>query len=350
MDLDRYLQIKLRDRANRAVWDAAWGSYPSAGPTDEVKWLRNLIEVGVPLIEMEWLPLLGSASVNMRLRGHVCHGHPWVKFLKHSTRCELGDFLVVHDHYTGTGFIKRRAVIVQAKIFYENGGVRAKNNLQLELFKDWPQFTYESWPGGIGTLAANLKNRGLLNTSATPFARDIKKNGQISGSTVPKYIIDTGCKYGLIDIDYSKSLWGTNYRKSPWRLCSPHATPSVYTSKNGYKFGTFLVQMLRGETGRPVQTTSWPKSLANACNWSLMVKELMTLSNQVSGPVYGSPVPLSASNNPYIKHSIGEHEGFGGRSDGPKTPPPEEPEGGFSIIILQTTDSLEEFPDSFDEY
>jgi hypothetical protein len=63
------------------------------------------------------------------LRGKFLFLHVQEHIYGASARCELGDFLLVHDHQPDSGPLERRAVIVQAKVFHL-AGVRAKNPIQ----------------------------------------------------------------------------------------------------------------------------------------------------------------------------------------------------------------------------
>jgi hypothetical protein len=144
----------------------------------------------------------------------------------------------------------------------------------------------------------------------------------------------------MIEVDYLDSLY-TNYRRSPWRLCSPHASPIVYSSKQGFKLGTYLARLIRGDVGRAVPITGWPTSLATACHWSLMVKELMTLHTARTAPAVPAVQSLSAAANPWFLGQArrnGENVDRNGLGPGkPYLGEVGEPEdGGFAVIILRT--------------
>lgn len=116
------------------MWKAWHGAGLHHKTPSEVACIKNLVQVALPQVDAVWRPALKKIGVAARMHGVVCHGHPWVKYSGASTRCELGDFLLVHDHLPVNGTIRRRAVIVQAKVFYVEG-VRVRNSVQLDLYK-----------------------------------------------------------------------------------------------------------------------------------------------------------------------------------------------------------------------
>lgn len=166
------LQLELRNSANVAIWQGAHDGYLDNLPINEVHCIRNLISRGVPLLYAEWKIILARIGICAQVSGIICHGHPWVRFRAHQTSCELGDFLLVHDHQPSRGGLERRAAIVQAKVYYDNGGVRhaSRNALQLELYRDWPRFTYTRWPGGMTRLNDLLNGHELLGARPTHWS------------------------------------------------------------------------------------------------------------------------------------------------------------------------------------
>ena len=111
----------LRREANRAMWSAWHQANLHVGTPGEVACIKNLIQVGLPKVDAVWNGILKSVGINAQLQGVVCHGHPWVNYQNAPRRCELGDFLLVHDHKDSSGSVERRAVIVQAKVFHSSG-------------------------------------------------------------------------------------------------------------------------------------------------------------------------------------------------------------------------------------
>jgi hypothetical protein len=314
------------------MWNAWHGAGLHHGTPAEVACINNLIQVALPQVEAVWKPALAKIGVAAQLRGVICHGHPWVRYAGASARCELGDFLLVHDHQLDSGKLRRRAVIVQAKVFH-NGGVQAKNSIQLKLYQRWPRFTYESWPGGINNLDHVHASAGL----AGPLPNLRERELTITGPGRPpasSAMLDDGCRYGMIDVKYSR--WGDPQTgMNPWRLCSARAN-NVYTSQDGLTLGSYVVRLMAGQVGRRVRFTQWPASFNVACHWSLMVMELLSILR--SAPVSGSRRIAFLAATPNLNLKTG----------GPLPPASigraEMEEGAFGVIQVQTFGDIGDLP------
>ena len=267
------------------MWKAWHSAGLHRGSANEVACIRNLIQVALPAVDAAWYHDLHNAGISATLQGVVCHGHPWVRYPCAVARCELADFLLVHDHHPVFGSLQRRAVLVQAKLFHREG-VRVKNPVQLGLYRQWPRFTYESWPGGIGNLDSVHAQAGLKDPLPGRRERELAITGGPNTPPASSTALDDGCRYGMIDVEYSR--WGNPLNgMNPWRLCSARAA-DVYTSKGGVTLGSYLVRLMAGEVGRQVPVTQWPLSMNVACHWSLMVMELLSI-------MPGAPVSASAN-------------------------------------------------------
>jgi hypothetical protein len=294
--------------------------------------------VALPHVDAIWRSTLDPVGVQMTLQGIVCHGHPWIRYRGAASRCELGDFLLVHEHKPDTGPLERRAVIVQAKIFHRSG-VRAKNSIQLDLYRRWPRFTYESWPGGIGNLAAVHNRAGLKDPLPALRERELAITGAPGSPPASAVVLDDACRYGMIDLEYSR--WGDpKTGMNPWRLCSAQAR-NVYTSKDGLTLGSYLVRLMDGQVGRRVTATQWPRSVSVACHWSLMVMELLSIFPGASMSTVGSIAFLSATPNLRL--------GTGAQFRQTPLGKDEEDEGTFGIIRVQTSGDIRDGPRLEDE-
>jgi hypothetical protein len=288
--------------------------------------------VALPQVDAIWRDALNNVGVAARLQGVVCDGHPWVKYLRASARCELGDFLLVHDHQPDSGPLERRAVIVQAKVFHR-AGVRTRNSVQLDLYQRWPRFTYESWPGGIGNLASVHARAGLTGPLPVLRERDLTITGVASKPASPA-MLDDGCRYGMIDVEHSR--WGDPLTgMNPWRLCSAQAH-DVYTSKAGFTLGSYLVRLMASQVGRRAPVTQWPMSLSGACHWSLMVMELLSILPGAAVSASGSIAFLAATPNLnlYTGGGLRPTSIAGDTTD----------EGAFGIIQVQTSGDIGDLP------
>jgi hypothetical protein len=271
---DQMLAV-LRLSANRAMWQEWHAAGLCQPPVHEVPCIRNLIHRALPAVQAAWQKQLKGINITASLRGIVCHGQPRVRYRGAPRACELGDFLLVHDHTSTKGPMERTAAIVQAKVFHTPAGVTSKNDVQLNLYKTWPRFTYTDWPGGIGKLQSLLaKEVGVPVGTSNALQRELAITP--SGAPTPSSaLIEKGCRYGMIDVQHSR--WGDPVTSmNPWRLCSPNAH-NLYRSQDGQTLGGYLTRLMRGEVGRAVPDTGWPSGLAAACHWSLMIKELLSL-------------------------------------------------------------------------
>lgn len=337
LTLPRRLQVKLRDSANRAIFDSAF--HHGKVPSNEVAWLRNFVDDAVPYIQAEWRHLFSGTGVTAHLSGFVCHGHPWVNFSSNPTSCELGDFLLVHDHECSSGFVERQAVLVQAKIFHDRGGVTARNALQLALYQGWPAFNYASWPNGMPALESVLRKKGLYTDPLSAYRRDLRVTGTAHAPTDAE--LDRSCRYGLIQVDYARKFYSSNYRRNPWRMCSAYSRPDVYTTLDGFRLGTYLARLVRGDAGRPAPQVAWPTSMSSACHWSLVVNELMTLK-----PAHQATTLTAHSLSAAAMQSQRERQPVptfdGDREKEPTGPKAIEREGGLVILHVQTRGEYEE--------
>jgi hypothetical protein len=315
------------------MWDAWHGAGLHLGTPSEVACIKNLIQVALPQIETVWRHALNKVNVAARLQGVVCHGHPWVSYHGATPRCELGDFLLMHDHQPDRGPVRRRAAIVQAKIFHIDG-VRVKNPVQLGLYQRWPRFTYESWPGGINNLASVHARAGLTGPLPALRQRELTITG-VGGPPASAARLNSGCRYGMIDAKYSR--WGDPLTgMNPWRLCSAQAH-DIYTSKDGLTLGSYLVRLMAGEVGRFVPVTKWPASLSVACHWSLMVMELLSMLPSAPVSASGGIAFLAATPNLNLETSERLRPT---RIAGDKWE-----EGAFGIIQVQTSGDIGDLPE-----
>jgi hypothetical protein len=323
---------RLRSSANLAMWKAWYGAGLHRGTAKEVACVKNLIQVALPEVEAAWYRHLQKAGISATLQGAVCHGHPWVRYSGAAARCELGDFLLVHDHRPDPASLQRRAVLVQAKVFHLKG-VRARNPIQLNLYRRWPRFTYESWPGGLGNLDSVHAKAGLKDPLPIRRERELAIAGGRHRLPASSTMLDDGCRYGMIDVEYSR--WGDPLKgMNPWRLCSARAV-DVYASRDGLTLGSYLVRLMAGEVGRYVPVTQWPASMSVACHWSLMVMELLSILPGVpvsaSGNIAFVAVTPNILSGQLKSTAISEYEGE---------------EGSFGIIRVETSGDLGDVPRS----
>ncbi len=282
------LLASLRHSANKAMWSEWNRAHPAGSHIDEVSCIYNLIGRALPKVQTGWKGQLSPLGVTATLTGVVCHGRPYVRYPGAVKSCELGDFLLVHDHRPVPAVLERRAAIIQAKVFGVTG-VTSKNPIQLGLYQKWPRFTYTDWPGGVAVLKSVLAAKaGITDAASGALEREMAITLPM-GTTASSAQIDLGCRYGMIDTH--RSPWGDpRLSMNPWRLCSPNV-PNVYAHRWGLSLGSYLTRLIMGKVGRVVPYPQWPTGLANACHWSLMVEELLSLlpASQATGASVGTP-------------------------------------------------------------
>jgi hypothetical protein len=322
--------------ANAAMWHAWHVDGLHRRKPNEVDCIKNLIQSALPIVQALWLPLLQQIGLQTTLRGVVCHGQPQVKFPAAPKACELGDLLLVHDHMPARAPLQRRAVIVQAKMF-GSSGVTSKNGRQLHLYQKWPRFEYTKWPGGMSSLDSIHAAAGLTAPLPLRRERELSITGVPGGPPASSFMLDAGCRYGMIDEAYIHWQYGRMIR-NPWRMCSAQVK-NVYSYKAGFTFEIYLALLLAGLVGRHAPQTQWPVNLGVACHWSLMVMELLSIfpSSVVPGAI-GSP---SASDNVSFLAATPNLRLNTDRSvQSPPTGRDMEDEGVFGIIHIQTEGDL----------
>ncbi len=309
---------RLRRVANLEIQDAWFSEFGSSAKVPEVPALKNLVLRALPRIDLAW-SISMPPGLRLRLRGVVCHGHPWVSFPGSTGSCELGDFLLVHDHEEKGVLQFRRAALVQAKLFGA-GGVSAPNANQLMLYTGWPKFRYTIWPGGLPRLVKTLSTlAGIAHSDPDALERDVAVLGpkaKAGASTVIQ-----GARYGMID-DAAARVRRRGVWPSAWRLCDP-TTPNLYRTSVGMSLPGYLLRLVQGTQGRSVPAPGWPSGLGQACHWSLVVEELLSLLPPAPSPSAGGALHFHATGGP-----PGWETGTPGVGDG---------DGAFAVVVATST-------------
>ena len=112
---------------------------------EEPDFVAGLVLESAPLIYYALRTILGPYKIDVSVASIFCHQTPKVTYPGTAKPCELGDLLFVHAHTNVTGHVQRNALLYQAKKSSKQPYVvHKKEQHQLALYKDWPQFTYES--------------------------------------------------------------------------------------------------------------------------------------------------------------------------------------------------------------
>lgn len=264
----------------------------------------------IPEIAMHWEPILSYAGLSATYSAVFCHQSPVATYQGskcHKLSCELADLLLVVDDSTGGALVRRRAVLVQAKMSKSQGGKTLSGSsdlTQLGLYSRWPAFELGSgFASGLRSFS-NCRHPGE----------------------------DVHCgRYGLIG--GLPPLW---HQQAP-----AQSMPS-----GGDELGTFLARMVENRFGYGREATGI------ADDWSRTVEELMRITfTKVfrfprtrlihSRGVSMSFFEVSADNTVGLR--IGSHEDEGGGSSGDETDLFEEqaPDAGISLLHIEVKEREE---------
>ena len=306
---------RLRRIANLILQDSWTSEFGSSATVPEVPAIKNLILHALPRVDLAWATSM-PPGMQLRLRGVVCHGHPRVSFAGAKAPCELGDFLLVHDHEQGGVLQSRRAALVQAKLFGATG-VSVPNSNQFMLYTGWPAFRYTSWPGRMARLFDVLSTRAGIPASAPGvLVRNVAVLGPSAKAPITTVI--HGARYGMID-DATAQSRRRGYWPSVWRLLDP-TTPDLYHASVGMSLPGYLLRLVQGTQGRLVPAPGWPSDLAQACHWSLVVEELLSLLPPAASP---------SSDGSLRFHAVGGQPGWGTTAPGAG----DDGDGAFAVIL-----------------
>ena len=223
----------LERAADCAVMRALRFGVPTGA--SEPQFVAAVVLNAIPEIAMIWEPILNHAGLSATFSSVFCHQSPIATYQdsackKHS--CELADLLVVVDDRTNGTQVRRRAVLVQAKMAAPQGGKRLSSSdlTQLNLYSTWPAFRLGSGFRSCLRHFSNCRHPGNLD--------------------------DCG-RYGLIG--RCPRLW---HQQAPARTM-----PS-----GGDELGTFLARMVDNRSGYGREATG------RADDWSRTVEELMSIT------------------------------------------------------------------------
>jgi len=233
----------LYSTANLAVWHSHRDAHRLRGATQklpvirEEEYVATLVTRGVAMLAARWQAILSPKNIRLQIAGVFCHGHPQVKFNNNSKAVELADLLIVHRHVPSKGKEVARALLVQAKKSSKMTCNLEHNDLQLDLFTNWPDFQFVT--GGLSSGFRAIKEKGK------------------------------GSRYALI---YSQPAWPEEIFWAglcPWAAC-----PAKRLLSANQSFGKLLGDILLGKDGRRVGLRS-PRS-----DWSRTITELLQVTGQ----------------------------------------------------------------------
>lgn len=296
----------LERTANCAVLRALRFEVPATAR--EPDYVEAVLKYAIPEIAAHWEPIFNHAGRSATFSAVFCHQSPIATYQdsncnKH--RCELADLLVVVDDTTRGALMRRRAVLIQAKMSKSQGrktlsGV--SDLTQLALYSTWPAFELGSgFPSGL---------------------RDF------STCQHPGEDVDCG-RYGLI-----------GGLPLLWRQQAP-----ARKMRGGTQLGTFLARMVLNRYGYGREATG------RADDWSRTVEDLMriTASRILRSPRTeqigwrGVSVSILADSADAVGRRIGSADNEGGGSSGRENDLFEEeiPREGISFLHIEVTDRKE---------
>lgn len=115
----------------------------------EPDFVAGLVLESTPLIYDMLKAILTPHRITVSVTSVFCHQTPQVTHPLARKSCELGDLLFVHVNTPTSGQVHRNALLYQAKMSTKQPyKIPKKEEHQLALYTDWPQFTYMS-PGNF---------------------------------------------------------------------------------------------------------------------------------------------------------------------------------------------------------
>jgi hypothetical protein len=216
----------------------------------EPDFVAGLVLDSCPLIHAALSRIFAMHGIQSSLLGVFCHQTPKVKYAGiHASSCELGDLLIVHVHTSSTGYVRRNAILYQAKVS-SNQPYRIPRHEtdQLQLYVEWPDFEYHQSPPLSG----------------------------IRRSVSPK-TIHTGAQYMLID-DRPPTHPESGLLDIPGTYPIGSCMPSE-TLHDHNDLANELLQVLLVRSGRPFADRA---SACNTTDWSALVWDLLGAAIQKS--------------------------------------------------------------------
>lgn len=318
----------LHSGANAAIWHShSLACHLAKSVPREEDYVATLVTNGIPFLADRWGPLLRSKGVALKLSGVFCHGHPQVSFGSPPSRVELADLLVVHQH-TKARRVSARALLLQAKMSSDSTHRLSSSDAQLHLFSQWPPFEFVT-----GGLASGL--------------RDIKEYGR-------------GSRYTLVHDEQAYPEQITWADQCPW---AASAAKQQLTADRS--LARLLGDMLLNKDGRPFQLGK-PKD-----DWSRTIQELLHTTGQHTyrrANISRSPTPrittaFTAEPGLMLMYVDGDQtsttaqsskaslleryfgtvpisQESGGESNTPPIERRDQPAGGISSLIIETTEGV----------
>ncbi len=209
----------------------------------EPDFVAGLVLESCPLIHAALSRIFATHGIQSSLLSVYCHQTPKVKYSDiRGSSCELGDLLIAHVHTSTTGYVRRNAILYQAKVSSSQPYRLPRNETdQLQLYMEWPDFEYHQSPPLTG----------------------------IKRSVNPK-TIHSGAQYMLID-DRPPTHPGSGLLGIPGTYPIGSCMPGEILHDHN-DLANELLQVLLVRSGRPFADRA---SARNTTDWSALVWDLI---------------------------------------------------------------------------
>jgi len=111
---------------------------------EEPDLVASLVLTGTRILDIGWREILAPYKIKIAVTGIYCHQSPMVEFSgMRKNYCEFGDLLWCHIHTDRKGDIVRNAILYQAKKSSQQPyTISTDEENQLKLYTKWPEFSY----------------------------------------------------------------------------------------------------------------------------------------------------------------------------------------------------------------
>ncbi|WHS60477.1 hypothetical protein [Pseudomonas sp. G2-4] len=222
------------------------------------------------------------SSCDLLVKGVFTHQTPKVKPSGSSKSVEIGDLLLVQQHFdrAGKAPVIGRAMLLQAKTALKpkTGSLYSgTQRIQFELYQSWPKFTGVS---RIATAPPDYTEWDFKNASIQPepyaagsqYVVIFKGNAYKAANTTPTWLakLSGGVDHGSLVANAfaNESTWVTG-------IC----TPAPSTAKSGVECHTDFAEcfegLLTGRLGRGFQ----PGVLSGSDHWSIFVNTMLEMAS-----------------------------------------------------------------------
>jgi hypothetical protein len=199
----------------------------------EVRAVEAVVRLGMRMVARKWRRAGLFSPPNLALQTIFTHAAPKVSFVRPDGTdgfCELADLLIViDDPHSKLLFERRRAVLIQAKLYDPPGQIKLNSGnerVQFELLSAWPDFKFEtalyrchardfklgppdaSWSGEYGGIEQPPSGDWTqYHVHNAPFNRSPPIGGAVSLGTLLAGMLAGRPEYGRPAIPLGRDPW-----------------------------------------------------------------------------------------------------------------------------------------------